>query len=141
MQKHMEAKVAQGLEKGQKGERFTLIDPPPLPERPFKPNRFAIMLIGIVLGTSAGVGWAALREFSDQSVRSGEQLTKITGFPVLGNVPNILNKKDLRRIKIQRLASVCTGVLAIVVGITVFHFFIMDLDIFWAKLGRKFMLP
>ena len=28
MQKHMEAVVALGLEKGQKGERFTLIDPP-----------------------------------------------------------------------------------------------------------------
>lgn len=141
MQKHMEAKVAQGLEKGQKGERFTLIDPPRLPEKPFKPNRLAIMLIGLVLGMGTGVGWAALREFTDQSVRSSERLTLSTGFPVLGQVPNILTQQDRRRIVIRRIASVATAMLAAVVGIAVFHFFVMDLDVFWAKLGRKLMLP
>lgn len=141
MQKHMEAKVAQGLEKGQKGERFTLIDPPRLPEKPFKPNRLAIMLIGLVLGIGTGVGWAALREFTDQSVRSSERLTLSTGFPVLGQVPNILTRQDRRRIVIRRVASVATAMLAAGVGIAVFHFFVMDLDVFWAKLGRKLMLP
>ena len=42
--KSMEAKVAQGLEKGQMGERFTLIDPARLPGKPVKPNRLAIIL-------------------------------------------------------------------------------------------------
>ena len=76
MQKLMEARVSQGLEKEQKGERFTLIDPARLPEKPFKPNRLAIVLIGLVLGVGAGVGTAALREFSDTSVHSSEQLSR-----------------------------------------------------------------
>ncbi len=139
--KHMEATVAHGLEKGQKGERFTLIDPPRLPEKPFKPNRLAIMLIGAVLGIGVGVGWAALREFSDQSVRDVDRLTLSTGFPVLGHVPNILTRKDRRRIMIRRLTSVSTAVLVVVAGITVFHFFVMDLNVFWAKLGRKMVMP
>ena len=50
MRKHMEAKVAQGLEKEQKGEHFTLIEPPRFPEKPFKPNRLKILLIGFVSG-------------------------------------------------------------------------------------------
>ena len=46
MRKSMEARVAYGLEQEQKGERFTLIDPARLPEKPHKPNRLAIVLIG-----------------------------------------------------------------------------------------------
>jgi hypothetical protein len=133
--------VAYGLEKGQKGERFTLIDPPRRPEKPFKPNRLAIMLIGMVLGIGAGVGWAAFREFADQSVRSSDRLASSTGFPVLGQVPNILTRKDRRRIVIRRVASATATMLVVVVSIAVFHFFVMDLNVFWAKLGRKLMLP
>jgi polysaccharide chain length determinant protein (PEP-CTERM system associated) len=140
-QKHMEARVAHGLEKGQKGERFTLIDPPRLPEKPFKPNRLAIALIGMVLGAGAGVGWAALREFADQSVRCSNRLAVSTDFPVLGCIPNILNNADRRRIKIRRFASVASAMLVVTVGITVFHFFVMDLNVFWAKLERKLILP
>lgn len=139
-QKHMEATVAYGLEEGQKGERFTLIDPPRMPEKPFKPNRVAIALIGIVLGMGAGVGWAAFREFSDRSVRSSERLATMTGFPVLGHVPTIFSKKDIHRIKVQRFATVITTLLVIAVAIVAFHFFVMDLDVFWAKLSRKLML-
>jgi uncharacterized protein involved in exopolysaccharide biosynthesis len=43
LRKVMEANVAMGLEKEQKGERFTLIDPARLPETPHKPNRLAII--------------------------------------------------------------------------------------------------
>ncbi|MFI5223143.1 MAG: GumC family protein, partial [Nitrospirales bacterium] len=42
----LEAKVSEGLEVQQKGERFSLIDPPSLPEKPDKPNRSAIVLLG-----------------------------------------------------------------------------------------------
>ena len=134
--KHMEAMVAHGLEKGQKGERFTLIDPPRLPEKPFKPNRMAIMLIGLVLGVGAGVGWAALQEFTDHSVRGGDRLSASTGFPVLGHVPTIFTRADRRRILFRRLVTASTFLLVIAIGVTGFHFFVMDLDVFWAKLGR-----
>ena len=46
MRKSMEAKVSKGLEKEQMGERFNLIDPARLPEKPVKPNIPAILLIG-----------------------------------------------------------------------------------------------
>ncbi len=36
--KLMEAEVAQQMEKDSKGERFSLIDPAQLPEKPFSPN-------------------------------------------------------------------------------------------------------
>jgi uncharacterized protein involved in exopolysaccharide biosynthesis len=135
--KLMEARVAHGLEKEQKGERFTLIEPPRLPEKPFKPNRLAIMLIGMVLGVGAGVGLAALREFSDDAVRDGDSLTMATRFPVLAGIPRIMTESDLAAQRWKRLA-IAGGVVGVVVlGLVVFHFFVMDLDIFWAKLMRK----
>jgi polysaccharide chain length determinant protein (PEP-CTERM system associated) len=137
MKKHMETKVATGMEKGQLGERFTLIDPPRMPEKPVRPNIPAILLIGLVLGIGSGVGAASLREFSDQSVRSGEALSRATGFPVLASIPEFLNQEDLARIRRRRLAWIFSAAMAIVVGVVVFHFFIMDLDVFWAKLDRR----
>ena len=46
--KLMEAELAQELERGHKGERFSLIDPPTLPEQPIKPNRLAILFLGFI---------------------------------------------------------------------------------------------
>ncbi|MDJ0884308.1 MAG: GNVR domain-containing protein [Desulfobacterales bacterium] len=140
LQKTMEAEVAHGLEKGQKGERFTLIDPARLPEKPSKPNRLAIVLIGIVLGIGAGVGWAALREFTDDAVRNAEILTRQTGFPVLSGIPLIVTPAEAARRLMMRKVKIITAAAAIPVGIIIFHFLIMDLDIFWAKLIRRLAL-
>lgn len=139
-QKTMEAEVAQGLEKEQKGERFTLIDPARMPEKPFKPNRLAIVLIGIVLGLGAGVGWAALREFTDDAVQNAEALTHNTGFPVLSGIPAIITPAETFHQQKMRRIKIIAAIAAIPVAIVIFHFFIMDLDIFWAKIMRRLSL-
>lgn len=140
MAKHMEARVAQGLEKEQKGERFTLIEPPRLPEKPFKPNRLAIILIGVVLGIGAGVGWAALREFSDDAVRNADHLVNAFEFPVLAGIPEIHTPEDIARLRRKRIMIAAGAACAIIAALLVFHFAIMDLDIFWAKLMRRLAL-
>jgi polysaccharide chain length determinant protein (PEP-CTERM system associated) len=136
MRKVMEARVSQGLEKEQKGERFTLIDPARLPEKPFKPNRWAIALIGVVMGIGAGVGTAALREFSDTSVHSARSLAQATAFPVLATVPPIVTAKDLARKRRKKLLAVFAVAAFVVGGLTAFHLKVMDLNVFWAKLMR-----
>jgi chromosome segregation ATPase len=137
MRKHMEARLAHGLEKEQKGERFTLIEPARMPGKPHKPNRKAIMLIGLVLGLGAAVGFAALREFTDDTIRSADSLVDATKFPVLAGIPIIMTRKDIARRRVKRIAWVAGTVGTIVGGAAAFHFLVMDWYIFWTKLMRK----
>lgn len=137
LQKAMEARVAQGLEKKQKGERFTLIDPPRLPEKPFKPNRLAIMIVGVVLGLAAGGGMATVKELSDQTVRDPEVLSYATGVPVLASIPVMLTDSDRRRKRDRRAICFGAGIFFLSVGLVMFHFFVMDMDILWIRLMRR----
>ena len=136
----MEAKIAQGLEAGQMGERFTLIDAARFPEKPVSPNRIAIMIVGAVFGLGFGVGLAALREFTDQSIHSPEALAQSFGFPVLAMVPVITTPREMARRKRNRLVLAGGTVVLLLVCVVGFHFFVMDLNIFWARLGRRLAL-
>jgi polysaccharide chain length determinant protein (PEP-CTERM system associated) len=140
MRKLMDSRVAHGMEKEQKGERFTLIDPPRLPEKPFKPNRLAIVLIGLVLGIGAGVGFTALREFSDDAVRSADLLEAETKLPVLAGIPVIVTDDDMNRNRRRRWAWVGAAVVSAALAVAFFHFMVMDLDVFWARLARALAL-
>lgn len=135
--KKMEAKVAEGLETDQKGERFTLIDPAKLPEEPFKPNRLAIVLIGLVLGVGVGVGWASLIEFNDDAVRKAETLSLATSFPVLAHIPVLTIGEDITKARLKKFLNLLGAFCALLAVIALFHFFVMDLDVFAAKLMRR----
>ncbi|HEX2768599.1 MAG TPA: chain-length determining protein, partial [Geobacteraceae bacterium] len=137
--KAMQAKVAHGMEKEQLGERFTLVDPARVPEKPSSPNVPAILLIGLILGLGSGVGLAAVREVGDQTLRTSEEVAIVSGFPVLVTIPEIVTAKDRLREKRKLLFTVGGVALVVVVGIVLFHFFIMDLDVLWAKVSRKIM--
>jgi len=140
MKKFMEARVAHGLEKGQMGERFTLIDPARLPEKPVIPNRPAVLLIGFFLGIGAGVGTVSLQEMTDKSARTSEDLAKAFLFPVLAEIPEIITLKDERQRRRRLKIIAGTTVLSLVIVVLVLHFFVMDLDVLWARLTRYLAL-
>jgi len=137
MNKYMEAKVAQGLEKGNIGERFTLIDPARLPEKPISPNRTAVLLIGLILGMGAGIGTAALQETTDRSARRAEDLITAFPFPVLAEIPETITIEDGLNKKKRMKLIVGLAVISMVVLVVGFHFLVMDLDVFWARAARR----
>ncbi|SEM27916.1 polysaccharide chain length determinant protein, PEP-CTERM locus subfamily [Syntrophus gentianae] len=140
MKKGMEAKVAQGLEKTQMGERFTLIDPARLPEKPVRPNIPVVLLIGLILGTGAGVGTASLREFTDKSAHSPEDLELVTRLNVLAAIPEIETQEDLEKRKKKRKLMLIISGAAVVCGLLILHFLIMDIDILIARIMRRLAL-
>ena len=140
IKKVMEARVAHGLEKEQMGEHFTLIDPARLPERPVKPNIPVVLAIGLMLGICSGVAGASIREYSDQSARNPAKLTKLTSFPVLAVIPEIVTWRDRMRISRRRTIMIGSAAAAIVAVLIVFHFFVMDLDVLWATIMRRLII-
>lgn len=137
-QKSMEAKVAMGLQTEQKGERFTLVEPARFPEKPYKPNRMAIVLIGVVLGIGAGVGLASLLEFADSSFRSADALERATGFPVLVDIPRIITRQDRIRTAMARAVVVVVAACVITGGVYAFDTYVMDLEVLVTKIMRRF---
>jgi polysaccharide biosynthesis transport protein len=135
-QKLLAARTSQGMEEEQLGESFNVVEPAFLPEKPFKPNRLAIALIGVVLGIGFSVGAAALREFSDQTVRDVDAVETLAGVPVLSVIPRIVTREELIRAKRRRMAGAATAAVALVVAVAAFHYLVMDLYVFYAKVER-----
>ncbi len=135
--KLMEAQVAQQLEKDSKGERFTLIDPAQLPEKPHSPNRPAILLLGMILSLGGGVAYAGVLEGMDSSIKSSKELARLLGSPLLSVIPYMENEED-RRKKSRLKTSVVIGVIAaIVLSLLLVHFLFIELDVLWYKILRK----
>ena len=86
--KKMNAQIAQNLESENKSERFSLLEPPILPEKPFKPDRIENSCTGILLGLGCSfVGAVMLLESIDKRIRGVEALTHVLGYRPLVVIP------------------------------------------------------
>jgi hypothetical protein len=65
-----------------------------------------------------------------------EELGAWAQVSVLGSIPHIMTRKDRRRKLIKRILIAAIILTTLAAAPIIFHFFIMDLDIFWAKLMR-----
>jgi uncharacterized protein involved in exopolysaccharide biosynthesis len=134
----LEAKVSEGLEVQRKGERFSLIDPPSLPEKPDKPNRPAIVLLGFILALAGGIGSGAAAESLDHSIRTPEQLAQLTQLSPLAVIPFMPNEEDLSRAVTRGRLLKGAGVGALVTILALLHLFVMPLDVLWFAALRRF---
>jgi polysaccharide chain length determinant protein (PEP-CTERM system associated) len=89
LDKKIQAQMAQNLEMRQQGEQFKILDPARQPEKPTKPDRNRILLIGVVLGVVSGIGLAWLRESMDQSFHTVSDVENYLELPVLATIPNL----------------------------------------------------
>lgn len=88
LDKRQNARIAESLERRQKGEIFRVLDPANRPERPYKPNRALLILLGVVIGLGSGIGLVMLREQLDASIRTEEELIGASaGIPLLAVIP------------------------------------------------------
>ena len=135
-QKLLAARVSQGMEEEKKGESFQVVEPAFLPEKPAKPNRVAIMLAGAVLALGLSVGAAAGREFSDKRIHDVETLQRISGLSVISIIPAMINQAELAALRKRKMVMGIACLCSVIGIILIVHFFVMDLDIVYAKLGR-----
>jgi uncharacterized protein involved in exopolysaccharide biosynthesis len=94
LDKKIQAQMAENLERKQQGEQFKILDPARIPEKPFKPDRNKILLIGTFLGLASGLGLAWFRESLDQSFHNYQEVEVYLGIPVIAAIPNLKEEKQ-----------------------------------------------
>jgi uncharacterized protein involved in exopolysaccharide biosynthesis len=87
LQKKLAAGVATDMERLQKSERFTVVDPARVPQKPVKPNRPVLAIIGSVAGLVIGLLAGIFLEYRKQTLLGEWELP--VGTVVLGRVPLI----------------------------------------------------
>jgi hypothetical protein len=95
-------------------EKFTLIAPATTPLEPYKPNRLAIILLGLVLAVGSGTGLGSLSEYMDDSVHTADELAKIAGHKVLTVIPYWETSQDITS-KRRRLWTLVGSTIALAV--------------------------
>jgi polysaccharide biosynthesis transport protein len=94
LEKKLNADTASAMETRQKSERFVILDPAQIPDKPYSPNRPLLLALGLVGGCFVGLGVAAAMELADVSVRDSREVERILSKPVLTGVPEILTAQQ-----------------------------------------------
>ncbi len=115
--RYEEAKLAESLERDQKGEQFRILDPALVAERPVAPKRPRLILVGFLLSLGLVAMAAAVAEGLDPSIHTADELRGVSAVPVLASIPRIVTETDRRSVA-RRLwvaaAPIIAGLLAIV---------------------------
>ncbi|WP_447979344.1 GumC family protein [Candidatus Nitrospira bockiana] len=88
LDKRINARVAENLEKRQQGRQFRIIDPANYPLAPDKPNRTLILALGFILGCGLGGGIAVMQEQLNPQFRRPEDIEYLLGPHLLAVIPN-----------------------------------------------------
>ncbi|MFW6323826.1 MAG: lipopolysaccharide biosynthesis protein [Desulfovibrionales bacterium] len=134
----MSAEEARVLEERSMAEKLTLLSPAVVPEKPSKPNRPALLLIGLVLAMSAGVGFGSMAEYMDNTATRPEQLSMAAGgMPVLSVIP-YLETSEERQVRSRNMVYFSGGsVAAVVMFFVSVHYLIRPLDVIFIQVINK----
>jgi polysaccharide chain length determinant protein (PEP-CTERM system associated) len=106
LDKRLNARVAENLEKRQKGAQFRILDTANFPRRPEKPNQPRVMIFGFLFGCAAGIGLALLREYRSPQFRSPEDIEQVLGPHLLAVIPDFtLEHNRLRWLRLFQTPS------------------------------------
>ncbi|MGB4347238.1 MAG: hypothetical protein WBJ21_12680 [Burkholderiaceae bacterium] len=137
--KQMSAQIVQNLEGEQQGERFTLLEPPLMPEDPLKPNRKKLVALGFFLALAAAAGVVVLLEMIFARVRGVSAVTALTGQRPMVVIPYIASAAELRSSQLLRMRLIGLMAGLALIGLVVVHTLVVPLHIllisFFSHLG------
>jgi polysaccharide biosynthesis transport protein len=91
--------MATSMEQMQKGERFTMLDPPSLPVKPDFPNHLKFCGLGVAAGLGLGFLVVFLFEFFDDRMHGEKEIKALLGMNLLAEVPEVRSDADKNREK------------------------------------------
>jgi polysaccharide biosynthesis transport protein len=89
LSKQLEAQMAGRLEERWRGDRFRVLDPAHLPDKPYSPRPKRILSLGLVVGLLVGLGLSVVAEVLDPTVKDVQQLEGLLSYPVLARIPHL----------------------------------------------------
>jgi polysaccharide chain length determinant protein (PEP-CTERM system associated) len=120
--KSFDSQLSQNMEKQQQGERFRLVDPAHRPDTPVRPNRFLILMLGLLAGIGAGVAFAILLENMDTSFKRSEDFAGFLNLPLLASIPSVKTRGSVLEQRWTQRMLVLTSLGALSVGFVLIHF-------------------
>ena len=88
LDKQLNARISENLEKQQKGSQFRVVDPANLPLAPEKPNRALIMILSLAFGCVSGMGIALMKERRNPQFHRVEEIKSLSSLPLLSAIPD-----------------------------------------------------
>lgn len=135
--KQMTAQVSENLEGDRKAERFALLEPPELPDKPIKPNRKKMIILGFFLAVAASFGMAMLLENINGGVRGVPALESITSIPILAAISYIEVGDEIAKRKQRIKVALISAGVVLLIALLATHIFYLPLDILLMKaLGK-----
>lgn len=136
--KQMTAKISENLEQENRAERFILLEPPLMPDKPVKPNRKKMAAMGFFLALAGSGGLVMLLETLNQRVRGSEALAILIRQRVLVTIPYIATLGEADRKKRWLKRGLVIAAIAVAVLLAAVHFLYLPLDILMMKLLARF---
>jgi polysaccharide chain length determinant protein (PEP-CTERM system associated) len=100
LDKRLNARLYENLEKSQQGESFTILERARPPAAPYGPNKILVLGLGLVAGGLLGLLAALLRERSDPTYPDAESLQQaFPGLPLLATIPVFQGARSASRIR------------------------------------------
>jgi polysaccharide chain length determinant protein (PEP-CTERM system associated) len=123
--KKTQSEMATNLEKHQQGELFQVIDPPNLPQKPYKPDHLKFSLLGLIAGMIFAAVLTAWREAVDVRIYGDNDLRNLVPAPLLAGIPLLQTATEQQKERwYRRLEAVgASALLAVIPAITLLAYY------------------
>lgn len=128
--KQINAKIAQNLAMGDKGERFILKESPEYPKYRESPKRTLLMALAFLVSLILGFAYAIVSEMLDPRVRGQGAVTSIVNTKLLAVIPYIETQAEHNKKKrvIKTLSVISILIVLLAAAAAIVHFFVTPLD-------------
>ncbi|MFP5213284.1 MAG: GNVR domain-containing protein, partial [Acidobacteriota bacterium] len=79
-----QARLANSVQ--QEKQYVTLMDPPDVPSKPYKPNRLLLVLLGLFSGILMGFGTAVMIDYFDHTIKKPQDVERFLGLDLIGSI-------------------------------------------------------
>jgi succinoglycan biosynthesis transport protein ExoP len=113
LNRQMDAEVNEAAIVGGRADEFRLVQAPMLPGGPSKPERLAILFIGLVASVVLGLTVTVAAEALDPKVRGARDVRELLSVSPLVAIPDIRNSRSRRRNAWRLVTASASGVIGV----------------------------